>query len=286
MIRKRERLQAFRTSLLCLIAIAVGVVGWEGVARATGTPEAWNSSLYFLRAFPLMILVSFLLGFWSPQRAWRWGLLVILPQPFLMLARKMGAFWIVGLFFFAVLALPCMGASSLGGVTRSYRDRRASARPAGDHQSPAREDGFRKIQRMVWGIALVGIAIPVLSTLLGGYMDGAQRSTLGPSMLLSMGSIFHIVISSIPFVVLAIFSSKRLHGAQASEKDFKREWTGAWAAALLIAALAVVQELLRLGLAGFNQSASSAGLISLLPLVSLLVLPLGYIGGRLLSGSL
>lgn len=104
-------------------AIAGGAVLWFATVGISGKTEAWDSPLYWAIAYPLAIGLAGGLGYWVPQRPWRWGLAVMLVQA-VALAAASSSFGLLplGLILFAVLALPAIG---LAQVTARIRLRNA-----------------------------------------------------------------------------------------------------------------------------------------------------------------
>ena len=95
-------------------AIGGGAILWLVTAGISGKAEAWDSSLYWTAAYPLAIALAGGLGYWAPERPWRWGLAVMLAQA-AVLAVTSSDFGLLplGLILFSVLALPAMGFAKL-----------------------------------------------------------------------------------------------------------------------------------------------------------------------------
>lgn len=55
------------------IAALAGAIGWLAIALLTHRREAWDSGLYFSWFLPSIALVLVGLGFFAPERAWRWA---------------------------------------------------------------------------------------------------------------------------------------------------------------------------------------------------------------------
>lgn len=90
-------------------AASGGVILWLGTAAISGRAEAWDSGLYWMAAYPLSIALAGGLGYFWPEKPWRWGLTVMLVQA-LTLAFAASSFGLLplGLMLFAVLALPAI----------------------------------------------------------------------------------------------------------------------------------------------------------------------------------
>lgn len=75
--------------------------------------EPWDSSIYWSVAYPLSICLAGGLGYWVPEKPWRWGLAVMLAQA-LMLITSGSDFGLLplGLIVFSVLAVPAVGVAA------------------------------------------------------------------------------------------------------------------------------------------------------------------------------
>ncbi len=62
-----------RTPIAYTIAGVVGGIGWLAISQLTHRREAWDSELYFSWFLPSLALVLAALGFFAPDRAWRWA---------------------------------------------------------------------------------------------------------------------------------------------------------------------------------------------------------------------
>jgi len=98
-----------------LIAAVVGAALWVAVSMMSGRGEAWDSSAYWALAYPLAILVSALLGYFYPERTWRWPLVLFAAQFVAMVVRssELGGLWPLGLVMFGILSLPAVLAARL-----------------------------------------------------------------------------------------------------------------------------------------------------------------------------
>lgn len=106
-------------TLAALLAVLLGIVAWEAVVPAGSRREAWDLPVYWQIAYPVMLVGSFALGWFAPERPWRWGLLVGLGQGIWTLGKltlKSGvpSLWPLGLVMFAILSLPCVALAHLG----------------------------------------------------------------------------------------------------------------------------------------------------------------------------
>ncbi len=101
-----------------------GVVLWAGTTLLTGRREAWDAAAYWTMAYPAGIVMSAVLGYLATDRAWRWGLVLMLAQAvaLALLARDFSLLPL-GLVLFGVLALPPMFAATVGARRRLSRDR-------------------------------------------------------------------------------------------------------------------------------------------------------------------
>lgn len=104
-------------------AIVGGAIFWLATTAISGRHEAWDSSLYWTVAYPLSIIFGGGLGYWVPDRPWRWGLSVMLGQA-VALAVTSSSFGLLplGLILFAVLALPAIGLARIAARIRMRRE--------------------------------------------------------------------------------------------------------------------------------------------------------------------
>jgi hypothetical protein len=101
------------------LAIAVGVVLWVATTAVSGRWEAWDASLYWTATYPAAIAVAGVLGYLAPQRAWRWGLAIMLAQAVtLTVAASSFGLLPLGLVVFGILAVPPMVAALLAARLR------------------------------------------------------------------------------------------------------------------------------------------------------------------------
>lgn len=95
-------------------AIAGGAILWVATAVVSGKTEAWDSSLYWVAAYPIAIALAGYLGYRVPEKPWRWGLAVMLAQAVvLVLSGSDFGLLPLGLIMFSILALPPMGVAQL-----------------------------------------------------------------------------------------------------------------------------------------------------------------------------
>lgn len=87
---------------------------WLVMAGVSGKREAWDSSIYWTVAYPSSIGLAGGLGYWVPEKPWRWGLAVMLAQA-LVLITSGSDFGLLplGLIVFSILALPAVGVAAL-----------------------------------------------------------------------------------------------------------------------------------------------------------------------------
>jgi len=87
---------------------------WLGTTVISGKKEAWDSTLYWAAAYPLAVVLAGGLGYWVPEKPWRWGLTVMLVQA-VVLALASSSFGLLplGLILFSFLAIPPIGFAQL-----------------------------------------------------------------------------------------------------------------------------------------------------------------------------
>ncbi len=114
-----------------LVACAAGAITWIGTALLGHRTEAWDASLYWVAAYPVLALVLAWISFEVPSRPWRWVLAAMFSQAaVLFLSNPSGNLLPLGLIMFALLSLPLMIPAVIG--ARLGRKRI----PSGDLVSP------------------------------------------------------------------------------------------------------------------------------------------------------
>lgn len=110
------------TRFAYIMAIAGGAILWLVTAMMSVKTEAWDASSYWTVAYPLAIILAGWLGYWFPEKPWRWGLAIMYAQAGVLLISASGFSLLpLGLILFGVLALPAMGFAQ---VIASFRLRR------------------------------------------------------------------------------------------------------------------------------------------------------------------
>jgi hypothetical protein len=108
-----------------LIAVASGVLTWIAVSAVSGRIEAWDSGLYFSIAMPVVCIVSMVLGFFEPRRAWRWGAVPLAGQfLWMLLTQGPGNLLPLGIVVFGALSVPSIVAARIGAFVATRRARR------------------------------------------------------------------------------------------------------------------------------------------------------------------
>lgn len=110
------------------ISIALGAALWILASVYSGRREAWDATAYWAVAYPAAILAPGLLGFFFPERPWRWALALFLGQFLGMCLRngEIGNLWPLGLALMAVLSLPAVVVAFLASRLRRRSDDGAS----------------------------------------------------------------------------------------------------------------------------------------------------------------
>ena len=102
--------------VLALLAF-VGLLIWIGSGILSGQKEAWDSPVFFIVIVPSMAALAFVIGFVRPGPPWLRGLALVILQPIamvLMSDKQLGPLWMVGIFYFFLIAAACALASFLG----------------------------------------------------------------------------------------------------------------------------------------------------------------------------
>ena len=96
------------------IAVVVGAALWFAASALTGKREAWDASAYWAVAYPVAIVGCAILGYFYPERPWRWAVVLFESQFLAMCVRngELGSLWPMGMVMFAVIALPGVAAAT------------------------------------------------------------------------------------------------------------------------------------------------------------------------------
>ena len=105
----------------------IGAVLWFAAAVFTGKREPWDASAYWTLAYPAAILASAGLGYFHPERPWRWAFVLFEAQFLAMCVRngELGNLWPLGMALFAVIALPGVVAAKLASRLRNRSEEEA-----------------------------------------------------------------------------------------------------------------------------------------------------------------
>lgn len=100
-------------------AIGAGALLWLLAGAVGSGREAWSSGFYWVLAYPLSVATAGFLGYLYPERAWRWGLAVILAQAAMHAIAAFGrGFLPTGSALFALLAVPSVGVAMIAARLR------------------------------------------------------------------------------------------------------------------------------------------------------------------------
>ena len=115
-IAMRRRRENMRKALILMITAITGLAIWFGVTAVSGEKEAWDSSLYFSRGIPAMLLTSAIAGFIEPKLSRTVGFAVVSLQPIALFISvgKVGPMVPLGLIAFGVVAVLCTGSAYAG----------------------------------------------------------------------------------------------------------------------------------------------------------------------------
>jgi len=106
-----------------LLTSGVGVATWLGVVQVSHRREAWDSSLYFIVAMPLIALVAGVVSYVVPTRVWRWALFPFMAQALVMVVGS-GDYGLLplGLIAFGIIGSICLIPAWIGaGLSRNAR---------------------------------------------------------------------------------------------------------------------------------------------------------------------
>jgi hypothetical protein len=104
------------------LALVTGILVWAAVSNATGRREAWDSQWYFLVSIPVVCIVSAVLGFVEPRRAWRWGVVPLVGQfSWMLFTQGPGNLMPLGVVMFGVLSVPSIITARIGAFLGNKR---------------------------------------------------------------------------------------------------------------------------------------------------------------------
>ena len=96
------------------IAIVAGAILWTATSVMSGEREPWDSSIYWIVAYPAAMVVAGLLGCVFPQKPWRWAVVVMFMQIIVMVVGGSGFGLLpLGVILLAILSLPAVALASL-----------------------------------------------------------------------------------------------------------------------------------------------------------------------------
>jgi hypothetical protein len=107
----------------CIAAALLGLALWSVAAVVELRVEPWDAPNFWTIYYPAAIALSGVLGFLYPQRPWRWALILMFMQLFVMTLGGSGFSLLpMGLILMAVLVLPGIGLAYLCAWARRQRD--------------------------------------------------------------------------------------------------------------------------------------------------------------------
>jgi hypothetical protein len=97
------------------ISAAAGATLWSVGSAVSDRREAWDSGTYWTIFYPAAIAVCALLGYFFPDRPWRWCMALFAAQfvTMALMAGEIGNLSPLGLIFFGILSLPAIGAAKV-----------------------------------------------------------------------------------------------------------------------------------------------------------------------------
>jgi hypothetical protein len=103
-----------RSQIGWALSLLAGLALWTVVAIRGHRIEPWDAAVYWSAGYPCAIALSGLLGYFWPDRPWRWAAVLMFSQVIVMLARGAGlSMFPLGLILLAVLSLPAIGVAEL-----------------------------------------------------------------------------------------------------------------------------------------------------------------------------
>ena len=93
-----------------LLAVAAGMSLWFVAAQFIAAREPWDDPAYWMIAYPSALFVSGLLGFFYPDRSWRWAPILFAAQVVAMWIQsgEVGNLWPLTLVFTGIISLPAV----------------------------------------------------------------------------------------------------------------------------------------------------------------------------------
>ena len=105
-----------RRYLPLIASLVAGVVCWTAVSMIFRVREPWDADEYWTVAYPLALLLTAVLGFAFPARAWTASAIFIFAQLIVVIVRsEMGPLIGVGLLILGLLSVPA-GMTALAGA--------------------------------------------------------------------------------------------------------------------------------------------------------------------------
>lgn len=90
-----------------VISFIAGLAVCLVITLMSGRKEAWDAPAYFTIGIPVMCLVIFALGYWFPQRAWRWVLCMAFGQSVAMvMGGGSASLWPLAIIAMTVVSVP------------------------------------------------------------------------------------------------------------------------------------------------------------------------------------
>lgn len=105
-----------------VIAVIAGATLWAVGSAVSDRREAWDSGTYWTIFYPGAVAVCAVLGYFFPERPWRWCMALFAAQfvAMALLAGEIGNLAPLGLILFGILSLPAIGAAKVAsGLKRS-----------------------------------------------------------------------------------------------------------------------------------------------------------------------
>ena len=90
-------------------AAFAGMALWLATSAIGGRSEPWDAPIYWSIAYPVALVLAAGLGYFFPQRPWRWALTLMFMQAAVMVLGGAGlALLPLGLVVLGVLSLPAV----------------------------------------------------------------------------------------------------------------------------------------------------------------------------------
>ena len=108
-----------------IVAICIGCIVWLAIWYTSNYSDPQGTDLYWYFGYPIMLLLSIVMGHYYSAHAWLWPLLMIMSQlaiGFILIKSDLNLLPI-GILVYIVISVPCIAAGYLGVLFKKFRKR-------------------------------------------------------------------------------------------------------------------------------------------------------------------